>query len=63
MVPEAFSDKVIPVIYITDEAVVRCYVPQVKILLQMKVFFFLAGFSFTTIHKSQDCRGRERPFL
>ena len=63
MVPGAFSDKVIPVIYITDEVVVRCYVPQVKIFLQMKVFFFLSEFSFTTIHELQDCRGRERPFL
>ena len=26
-------------------------------------FFFLSGFSFTTIHKSQDCRGRGRAFL
>ena len=27
------------------------------------VFFFLSGFSFTTIHESQDCRGRGRAFL
>ena len=27
------------------------------------VVFFLSGFSFTTIHKSQDCRGRGRAFL
>ena len=26
-------------------------------------FFFLSGFSFTTIHKSQDWRGRGRAFL
>ena len=26
-------------------------------------FFFLSGFSFTTIHESQDCRGRGRAFL
>ena len=26
-------------------------------------FFFLSGFSFTAIHESQDCRGRERVFL
>ena len=26
-------------------------------------FFFLSGFSFTNIHKSQDCRGRGRAFL
>ena len=25
--------------------------------------FFLSGFSFTTIHKSQNCRGRGRVFL
>ena len=25
--------------------------------------FFLSGFSFTNIHKSQDCRGRGRAFL
>ena len=25
--------------------------------------FFLSGFSLTTIHESQDCRGRERVFL
>ena len=24
--------------------------------------FFLSGFSFTNIHESQDCRGRERAF-
>ena len=28
-----------------------------------KKFFFLSGFSFTTIHESQDCRGRGRAFL
>ena len=28
-----------------------------------KNFFFLSGFSFTTVHKSQDCRGRGRAFL
>ena len=27
------------------------------------LFFFLAGFSFTTVHESQDCRGRGRAFL
>ena len=27
------------------------------------ILFFLSGFSFTTIHKSQDCRGRGRAFL
>ena len=26
-------------------------------------FFFLCGFSFITIHESQDCRGRVRAFL
>ena len=26
-------------------------------------FFILSGFSFTNIHKSQDCRGRGRAFL
>ena len=26
-------------------------------------FFFLSKFSFTTIHESQDCRGRGRTFL
>ena len=26
-------------------------------------FFFLSGFSFTTIHESQDCRGRGRVFF
>ena len=26
-------------------------------------FFFLLGFYFTTIHESQDCRGRGRAFL
>ena len=25
--------------------------------------FFLSAFSFTTIHESQDCRGRGRAFL
>ena len=25
--------------------------------------FFLSGFSFTTVHESQDCRGRGRAFL
>ena len=33
-------------------------------LLHVKFFFFfLSGFSFTTIHESQDCRGRGRLFL
>ena len=27
------------------------------------LIFFLSGFSFTTIHKSQDCRGSGRVFL
>ena len=27
------------------------------------IFFFLFGFSFTTIDESQDCRGRGRAFL
>ena len=31
--------------------------------LQAVVFFFLSGFSFTTIHEPQDCRGRGRAFL
>ena len=26
-------------------------------------FFFLSGFSFTTIHESHDRKGREREFL
>ena len=26
-------------------------------------FFFLSGFSFTTIHEPQDCKGRGRVFL
>ena len=30
---------------------------------QIFFFFFLLGFSFTTIHESQDCKGRERAFL
>ena len=28
-----------------------------------KGIFFLLGFSFTTIHESQDCRGKWRAFL
>ena len=28
-----------------------------------QLIFFLLGFSFTTIHESQDCRGRGRAFL
>ena len=32
-------------------------------LLEYLIFFFLSGFSFTTIHESQDCRGRGRAFL
>ena len=27
------------------------------------IFFFQSGFSLTTIHELQDCRGRERVFL
>ena len=33
---------------------------SIKVFLE---FFFLFGFSFTTVHESQDCRGRERAFL
>ena len=29
----------------------------------MASFFFLSGFSFTNIHKSQDCRGMVRTFV
>ena len=31
--------------------------------VKSSIFFFLSGFSFTNIHKSQDCRGRGRVFL
>ena len=27
-----------------------------------QTFFFLSGFSFTTIHKPQDCKGKGRAF-
>ena len=29
----------------------------------LEMFFFQSGFSFTTIHESQDCTGRGRAFL
>ena len=31
-------------------------------LISRAFFFFLSGFSFTTIHKPQGCRGRGRAF-
>ena len=34
-----------------------------KLLWQGFHFFFLSGFSFTTICESQDCRRKGRPFL
>ena len=30
---------------------------------KISFFFFLSGFSLTTIHESQVCRGRGRAFL
>ena len=33
------------------------------ILVGPLLFFFSSGFSFLTIHESQDCRGRGRAFL
>ena len=35
----------------------------VNILVTRDKVFFLPGFSFITIHKSQECRGRGRAFL
>ena len=35
----------------------------IKYEKKKKTFFFLSGFSFTTIHESEDCRGRGRTFL
>ena len=32
-------------------------------LYDKETFFLLSGFSFTTIHESQDCRGRGRAFF
>ena len=37
MLPRVFSDKVIPDIDFTDEAVVQCDVPVIKILLYVPV--------------------------
>ena len=39
MLPGTFTDKVIPDIDFTDEAVVQCDVPVVKILLQVLVIY------------------------
>ena len=33
------------------------------VVVEMENFFFLSGSSITTIHESQDCRGRGRAFL
>ena len=41
----------------------RANIAQVIFLCNVLLFFFLLGFSFTTIHESQDCRGRGRAFL
>ena len=36
---------------------------MVLLVIVFFLFFFLSGFSFTNIHKSQDCRGRGRALL
>ena len=40
------------------------YIKKCTVLFQKSFCFcfFLSGFSFTTIHKSQNCRGRRRAF-
>ena len=48
---------------ITLKAARYYYVKQNKILRGNYYFFFLSGFSFTTIHESQNCKGRGRAFL
>ena len=37
--------------------------PRLRILPTIYIYIFLSGFSFTTIHVSQDFRGRGRAFL
>ena len=38
-------------------------VEKIEKVLNKVCFFYLSGFSFPNIHKSQDCRGRRREFL
>ena len=35
----------------------------ITMTLFITFFFFLCGFSFTSIHESQDCRGKGREFI
>ena len=41
ILPGAFPDKVTPDINFTDERVAQCYVPVVKILLQVMIIYKL----------------------
>ena len=41
ILPGAFPDKVTPDINFTDEIVAQCYVPVVKILLQVMIIYKL----------------------
>ena len=50
-----YTDTDFSLIFITDIGI--------DILRILMFFFFLYGFSITTIHESQDCRGRGRTFL
>ena len=51
---------------IFEEKYFSCYIlltDQISLSGFLFFFFFLSGFSITTIHESQDCRGRGRAFL
>ena len=53
--------------YIKNESD-KCYLDNKKqkamfLVAFLFCFFFLSGFSLTTIHELQDCRGRGRAFI
>ena len=45
------------------EITVFLCIEALRCSLENFVFFYLSGFSFTTTHESQDCRGRGRAFF
>ena len=46
MLPGAFPGKVAPDINFTDEIVAQCYVPVIKILLQVMIIYKLQQINF-----------------
>ena len=57
---ESYENAII--CYICKEKFENKYLKDKK-YSKVKDFFFLSGFSFTTIHEPQDCRERGMAFL